>query len=92
MKAAARARANIALIKYWGKADATLNVPAVGSISVTLDSLWSETEVEFDESVSADTLSLDGESRPDQLERVSRCLDLVRDLAGIASVLDSIVD
>ena len=31
--ASARARANFALVKYWGKADARLNVPAVGSIS-----------------------------------------------------------
>ena len=45
MKATVRARANIALIKYWGKADVALNVPAVGSLSITLDSLWAETEV-----------------------------------------------
>ena len=41
----ARAGANFALIKYWGKANARLNVPAVGSISITLDSLFTETEV-----------------------------------------------
>ncbi|HSG63975.1 MAG TPA: diphosphomevalonate decarboxylase, partial [Gammaproteobacteria bacterium] len=50
MRASARAHANIALIKYWGKSDSALNVPAVGSISVTLDALWSETDVEFDTS------------------------------------------
>jgi len=82
MKSRVRARANIALIKYWGKADPELNTPAVGSISITLDGLWSDTEVEFDESLAFDTLVLDGESRSDQLERVSRCLDLVRSLAG----------
>ena len=37
--AEARAGANFALIKYWGKADARLNVPAVGSISITLDAI-----------------------------------------------------
>ena len=37
--AAARAHSNIALIKYWGKRDAALNIPATGSISVTLDAL-----------------------------------------------------
>ncbi|MBC7517377.1 MAG: diphosphomevalonate decarboxylase, partial [Microbacteriaceae bacterium] len=38
-RATARAHSNIALIKYWGKRDETLNIPAVGSISVTLDAL-----------------------------------------------------
>jgi diphosphomevalonate decarboxylase len=40
------ARANIALIKYWGKAEATRNVPAVGSLSLTLHGLETETTVE----------------------------------------------
>ena len=35
----ARARANVALVKYWGKRDAVLNLPAAGSISLTLDGL-----------------------------------------------------
>jgi diphosphomevalonate decarboxylase len=42
-RATARAGANFALVKYWGKADARLNVPAVGSISITLDALFTET-------------------------------------------------
>ena len=45
--ARARAGANFALVKYWGKADARLNVPAVGSISITLDRLFTETTVEL---------------------------------------------
>ena len=83
MKAAARARANIALVKYWGKADdGPLNIPAVGSISITLDALWSDTEVRFDDSVAADQLTLNGQHRPEQLDRVRRCLDLLRAQAG----------
>ena len=82
-RASARARANFALVKYWGKADARLNVPAVGSISITLDALWSDTAVEFDERLRADELSLDGQRRADQLARVSACLDLLRERAGI---------
>ena len=85
MKATIRARANIALIKYWGKADAALNVPAVGSLSITLDALWSETEVEFDTGLPADTLSLNGQTRSDQLGRVTECLNLLRSRAGIES-------
>jgi diphosphomevalonate decarboxylase len=85
MQGKARARANIALIKYWGKADARLKIPAVGSISITLDELWSETEVRVDAVLAEDELLLDGASRPEQLERVSACLDLLRQRAGIAS-------
>lgn len=83
MKAAARARSNIALVKYWGKADAELNLPAVGSISITLDKLWSDTAVEFDERLEADSLALDGRGRGDQLARVTACLDILRGLAGV---------
>jgi diphosphomevalonate decarboxylase len=83
MHARVRARSNIALVKYWGKADPVLNTPAVGSISITLDRLWTDTEVRFDASLAADRLLLDGRERADQLERVSRCLDLVRAKAGI---------
>ena len=85
MKAAARARANIALIKYWGKVDGgPLNIPAVGSISVTLDALWSDTEVHFDGSLAVDELTLNGRRRPQQLDRVRRCLDLLRARTGVA--------
>jgi len=37
--AIAVAHANVALVKYWGKRDERLNLPAVGSISLTLDGL-----------------------------------------------------
>ena len=82
MRANARARANIALVKYWGKSDPTLKIPAVGSLSITLDALWSDTDVEFDASLERDVLVLDGRKDPAQLERVSRCLDVLRSIAG----------
>jgi diphosphomevalonate decarboxylase len=82
-RASARARANFALIKYWGKSDARLNVPAVGSISITLDSLWSDTDVEFDAAFAADDLELDGSRRVDQLAKVSACLEPLRERAGV---------
>src|SRR5690606_29722908 len=71
------------LVNYWGKADLRLKIPAVGSISITLDRLWSDTEVRFDPSLDADQLELDGRSRPEQLARVSACLDLLRARAGV---------
>ena len=81
----ARARANFALIKYWGKADAALNVPAVGSISITLDALWSETAVELDPKLATDDFVLDGARRPEQGAKVSACLDLLRARAGVTT-------
>jgi diphosphomevalonate decarboxylase len=83
--ARARAGANFALVKYWGKADDRLNVPAVGSISITLDALWTETTVELDAKLRADEFSLNGRSRPDEQSKVSACLDLLRTRAGIAT-------
>jgi diphosphomevalonate decarboxylase len=83
MKAHARARSNIALVKYWGKADGRLNLPAVGSISITLDALWSDTSVEFDAAYRADELTLNGQRRPEHLARVTACLDILRGLARV---------
>ncbi len=77
MQATARAQPNIALIKYWGKRDTSRNLPAVGSISVTLDSLYTETTVEFDGSLSADELTINGAVDEPSLSRISRCLDSV---------------
>jgi diphosphomevalonate decarboxylase len=81
----ARAGANFALIKYWGKADARLNVPAVGSISITLDSLFSETVVELDPALREDELTLDGRPRAEDLPKISACLDLLRNKAGVTT-------
>ncbi len=39
MPATACARANVALVKYWGKRPGPLNLPAVGSLSLTLAGL-----------------------------------------------------
>lgn len=81
--AAARAGANFALVKYWGKRDTALNLPAVGSISLTLADLWTETRVEFDPQLSEDEVVIDSQSRPAEARRVSACLDRLRDLAGV---------
>ena len=51
----ARARANIALAKYWGKSDVSLNLPAVPSVSLTLDGLLTETRVTFDAKLRKDS-------------------------------------
>jgi diphosphomevalonate decarboxylase len=46
MSTTACAHPNIALIKYWGKARRPGNYPAVPSLSITLDSLLTTTEVD----------------------------------------------
>ena len=81
--ATALAHPNIALVKYWGKREAALNLPAVGSISVTLDTLATTTSVRFDAAIDADRLSLDDVQHGSAaLTRVSQCLDLLRSKAG----------
>lgn len=78
--AVARAHSNIALVKYWGKRDAALNTPAVGSISVTLDALYTDTRVSFRPDLAADEFWLNG-ARADA-GRVSLVLDVVRGHSG----------
>ena len=39
--------ANIAIIKYWGKKDPVKMIPATSSISLTLENLFTETEISF---------------------------------------------
>lgn len=77
MRAAARAQPNIALIKYWGKRDTEQNLPAVGSISITLADLYTTMSVEFDDALAADTLVVNGADNRAMLPRASRCLDAV---------------
>jgi diphosphomevalonate decarboxylase len=78
-----RANANIALSKYWGKADIQLNLPAVPSVSMTLDRLVTETEVRFDPRLRADRVFLDERAAGKaEKRRVVELLDQVRAAAG----------
>lgn len=82
--ATASANTNIALIKYWGKADESLTIPTTSSLSLTLDDTWTTTTVCFDGgSAGEDAVTINGASPSGtELARVSRFLDLVRGLAG----------
>jgi diphosphomevalonate decarboxylase len=88
MQATARAHSNIALVKYWGKragAAAELNLPATGSLSMTLSALHTTTRVSFDRPAREDRVLLGGLAADAGAEgRVRRFLDHVRALAGIA--------
>lgn len=80
-RSTAVAHANIALIKYWGKVDAALALPATSSVSLTLKAYLTETTVEW--GADTDTAVLDGIRLGGVAEaRIVRFLDLVRDLAG----------
>jgi len=78
--ATARAHSNIALIKYWGKRDAALNLPAVGSISIALDALYTDTRVTFVPAMTADKVEIGG--RQVDGARFTRFLDLIRAQSG----------
>ncbi len=77
MRAKARAHPNIALIKYWGKRDIERNLPAVGSISITLSDLYSDMAVEVDSTLREDVLLVNGDESHSMLARVSSCVDNV---------------
>ena len=86
--AVAKANVNIALIKYWGKRDERLILPYTSSLSLTLSDLYATTSVHFDESLSADFVTLDGSALPTDDStrlRVVAMLDLVREKAGIST-------
>ena len=75
MGATAKARPNIALIKYWGKRDSERNLPATGSISITLDDLFTEMTVDFAAGLEGDRLTVNSVDNRQLLPRVSQCLD-----------------
>ena len=68
----ARANVNVALVKYWGKRDPTLNLPATGSISLTLDGLSVEAEVGFGDG-GPDEVTIDGEPAQGDERDAGRC-------------------
>jgi diphosphomevalonate decarboxylase len=76
------AHANFALVKYWGKRDPALNLPDVGSISITLDALYADTCVSVDADLDDDAFELDGKAEAAGERRVRALLERVRTLSG----------
>jgi len=70
----ARACSNVALLKYWGRKENKLRLPANNSISVNLSGLTSVTTIE---EASSDELMIDGKKeRGKAFERVIKFLDM----------------
>lgn len=83
-QATAAAHANLAFVKYWGKQDASLNIPLNNSISMNLSAARTTTTLVFDETLPADQVLLEGQPAGEKFaRRVSRHLDRVRDMAGV---------
>ena len=80
-KITARAHTNIALVKYWGKENEELIIPANSSLSLTLDEFYTDTSVLFDESLSSDEVTLNGKVIED--EKITKFMDIIRKKANI---------
>ena len=84
MKATARAGANIALTKYWGKRDTKLMLPQNSSISVTFKEFHATTTVEFSKKFKKDLLILNGKKAQDkELKKLQKPLNEVRKLSNL---------
>jgi diphosphomevalonate decarboxylase len=87
-KATAEAPSNLAFIKYWGKKDSALRIPTNNSISMNLSNAKTITSVQFDPALTEDRVAFRGSDQvPDTgyVDRVSRHLDRVRELAGVST-------
>lgn len=85
-KTTVRAGSNIAFIKYWGVADASINLPLNSSISMTLADAHTTTTVEWDQSgqLAADDITLDRQPLTGKAAaRLVHHLDRIRRLAGM---------
>jgi diphosphomevalonate decarboxylase len=83
-KVTAISPANIAFIKYWGKAVPDLNIPFNDSISMNLDNCFTKTTTQFDPKLKEDVVIIGGiKAFGAKKERVVKILELVRGLSGI---------
>lgn len=80
-KITARAHTNIALVKYWGKENEQLIIPANSSLSLTLDEFYTDTSVQFDESLNSDEVTLNGSRVEDS--KITNFMDVIREKANI---------
>lgn len=84
MKATAKAPANIAFIKYWGRKNEALRLPLNSSISMNLSNAYTVTTVDFSPSYIRDEIEFKNKvvSEKDK-NRIIEHLDRIRKLAKI---------
>jgi len=66
-----KACSNIALVKYWGKRQLEGNIPAVGSVSIGLEDLWSRTRISKADAASHQ-ICIDGALQGKSVERADQ--------------------
>lgn len=83
---------NIALIKYWGKRNEDINIPANSSLSITLDdTLQTKTSILFSDKLIRDSLIINGEeynlkdTKNEVVDYTIRILQEMRRMAGTNS-------
>ena len=80
----ATAHANIALIKYWGKKDASLRLPTADSVSMTVDGLYTTTRVRILPRGNEFSFSLDGmQIQGPAADRVHRYVQKLQNRFGV---------
>ena len=69
--------ANIAIVKYWGKADAERMIPSTSSISLTLENMYTQTQLSpLSAEAAGDEFYIDGQLQsPEEHAKVSRIID-----------------
>ncbi|HVA83141.1 MAG TPA: diphosphomevalonate decarboxylase [Candidatus Aquilonibacter sp.] len=83
---------NIALIKYWGKRDQKLILPANSSISITLsENLNTKTSVIFSKKIREDRFYINGESQDLNDKEIQERFDVINSLRQMAGTKDRIV-
>lgn len=84
MKRTAKAPANIAFIKYWGKTNTELRLPANASISMNLSGALTTTTVEFSDDFDRDVVTcIDAAFTQHEQEKVIAHIDRIRSIAKI---------
>lgn len=82
MKYRSKANANIALIKYWGKRDEELFLPYTNSLSLSLEELYTITEVEFTNE-NQDIFYLDDKIQGfEETKKISKFIDRFREISN----------
>jgi diphosphomevalonate decarboxylase len=77
-KATATAPSNLALIKYMGRKDEAMRLPAHGSVSMNLSGCMTTTTVEFSPEFAEDSLTIDGKQQGNESARAFKHIDRIR--------------